>query len=119
MAHSTQNTFHLCDQTLSPTDADLLLRRLALWRAEQLPPIGDDPQQGMAQAVWENDPSFAVSNASTPHLTLGIKHSGYGWLYFRFPADKANALARHIQIATGEASAQALVTGYPTSGPIQ
>lgn len=95
--------------TLGVPEVEALLLQLAQWRQQQQPAVTDQPDQAMEQALWEDDPSFATSLRAEPFFTLGIKHSGYGWLYFRLPRDKAAVLAAQMHKAAGEATAPNLL----------
>jgi hypothetical protein len=75
---------------------DHLIRALAVHRAKVSPEHPAEPPYGEQVALIKY-PRFMTEPSPDGESRLGIRHPGFGWLWFQFPKSVAAALAKALQ----------------------
>ncbi|MDP2818323.1 MAG: hypothetical protein Q8O29_08590 [Polaromonas sp.] len=97
MTPNTDGTLTVLGQQLSTRQVEELMHRLAQARNQMQPPVQEEVTTDMPVLV-QNDADFAVAQTQTPerHVSFGLRHLGFGWIFFTFPRDRAKFIGEAL-----------------------
>lgn len=99
-----EQTIALPAMSLTALGAEELMRALAQARSKMQPPVVQNETDEIERATWSYHPDATVSVSSDPDITLGLRHEGYGWLFFQLDPAVASGMAAQLHAAAGEAT---------------
>jgi len=98
MTPNTDGTLTLLGQQLNTRQVEELIHQLAQARNQMQPPVQPEVTADMPVLV-QHDADFAIAQTPNRQVSLGLRHLGFGWVFFTFAPDRANyigeALLRH------------------------
>jgi len=98
MTPNTDGTLTVLGQQLNTREVEALMHQLAQARNQMQPPVQPEVTADMPVLV-QQDADFGIAQASNQHVSLGLRHLGFGWVFFTFEPDRARyigeALLKH------------------------
>jgi hypothetical protein len=102
---------------LNAAELDLLLRRLALIRAEMSPPVPQHAGKQEMKVLVEDMPALSIRARDSGGFRLWLRHSGYGWLAYQIDSRTAAGLASFVAKHTSASEMNAVdLVGNQTGG---
>lgn len=97
MTPNTDGTLTVLGQQLNTRQVEDLLYQLAQARNQMQPPVQPEVTTDMPVLV-QHDADFAVAQTQTPerHVSMGLRHLGFGWIFFTFSRDRAKFIGESL-----------------------
>ena len=97
MTPNTDGTLTFLGQQLNTRQVEELMHQLAQARNQMQPPVQPEVTADMPVLV-QHDADFGVAQTQTPerHVSLGLRHLGFGWIFFTFSRDRAQFIGNAL-----------------------
>lgn len=97
MTPNTDGTLTVLGQQLSTRQVEELMHQLAQARNQMQPPVQEEVTADMPVLV-QHDADFAVAQTQTPerHVSFGLRHLGFGWIFFTFSRERAKFIGEAL-----------------------
>ena len=101
MTPNTDGTLTVLGERLTTRQVEELMYNLVQARNQMQPPVPLDVTTLDTPILVQHDADFAIAQTAERHVSFGLRHLGYGWIFFTFSPDRAkflgNSLLQHSQ----------------------
>ena len=97
MKPNTDGSLTVLGQQLSTRQVEELMQQLAQARNQMQPPVQPEVNTDIPVMV-QHDADFAVAQTQTVerHVSFGLRHLGFGWIFFTFSRDRAKFIGEAL-----------------------
>ena len=97
MTPNTDGTLTVHGQQLTTRQVEELMHQLAQARNQMQPPVQTEITADTPVLV-QHDADFGIAQTPAPdrYVSLGLRHLGFGWIFFTFSRDRAKFIGEAL-----------------------